>query len=539
MTFDLVIKNGRIIDGCGNPWFKADLAIFNGRIAKIAHGIKGGEKVINASKLIICPGFIDTHSHTDYILPFLHSLDSFIHQGITTCVTGMCGSSLAPIVSNQQKDVQKMLGNIFPLLSSFNFLWRTFDEYISYLTKQAYPINIASFVGYENIRICAGAGFENRLASEEEMYAMKKLLAESMEAGAFGLSSGLIYAPQVYVQTSELIELVKIVSQFNGLYFTHIRSEGKMVVKAIEEAIKIIEEGGCIGGQISHHKVSGKQQWGNSKNTLKLIEDANQRGISVTCDSYPYNRGFSSLITALPPWAHEGGLEKTLERLKDPKIQKKIQNNIIQGLEGWDNWIQQNGFENLFISMAVTEKWKKFEGKSISEITKLLILKNDWETFFSILIEEGGATLITIQSMDEEDIKRIMKSRFQMFGTDGIAMSKEIDLGKCHPRFFGTYPRILRKYVFQDNVLSLEEAIRKMTSFPAQRLGFKDRGRIAIGHWADLVVFDPKTVTDKATYSNPIQYPEGILLVLTNGKIMIDHDQPIEKGSGKILKRGD
>ncbi len=536
-TFDVLIKNGRIIDGCGNPWYKADIGISNGKIVAIGYDLNSGKRTIDASNLIVCPGFIDTHSHTDYVLPFLHSLDSFIYQGITTCVTGRCGSSYAPIVSEQQDDIKKMLGNIFPLFSSFDFPWKTFKEYMDYLENQEYSLNIVNFVGYENIRVCAGAGFEDRVATNKELLAMKKLLREALEAGAYGLSTGLIYAPQVYVQTNELIDLLKAVSQYNVLYFTHIRGEGCMVIEAVKEAIKIVTESDCVGGQISHHKISGKAQWGLSETTLKLLEDANQNGISITCDSYPYIRGFSSLVTSLPPWTREGGPDETLKRLKNPTLRERIINDITEGLEGWDNWIKQNGFENLFISMAVTDKWKEFEGKNISEITKILNMNNDWETYFTILIEEEGASLITIQSMSEEDIRRIMKSRYHMFGTDGIAMSKDINLGKCHPRFFGTYPRILGKYVREENLFTLEEAIRKMTSFPAQRLGIRDRGMIKIGNWGDIVIFDPQTISDKASYLNPLQYPEGLLYVIVNGQITVDNSQLLDIRAGRILRR--
>lgn len=533
--YDIVIKNGRIIDGTGNPWYSSAIGIKNGKIAKIGLKITG-EKEIDATNLVVCPGFIDMHSHTDYILPFFTRMESFVHQGITTCVVGMCGSSLAPIHPEKKEVFKESLSHFIPFFKDFEFRWCTFGEYLDEMEKMNIPANVAFCVGYENVRICGGAEFDNRLPTPEELKTMKEYVKEAMEAGAFGMSTGLIYAPQVFAKTEEIIELATVVAQYDGLYFSHIRGEGETLLEAVTEFIDIVEKSGCRGGQIAHLKASGKPFWGSSKLVLQLIEEANNKGISVTCDSYPYDRGLTTLMTALPPWAQEGGPDKIMNRLKNPVIREKIKKEIAEKTEeGWENWIKINGFNRLYISLANTDKWKDVRGKNISEIAKIKG-KDEWETFFELLIDEELGVFITLESMDEEDIKQIMTSRYHMVGTDGTAIPKDPSLGAFHPRFYGTYPRILGKYVREENVLTLEDAVRKMTSFPAQRLGLQDRGLLKENTWADMVVFDPDTIIDKATYEDPHQFPEGIHYVIVNGDIVVENSKQLNNYPGTILR---
>ncbi|MFX0136044.1 MAG: amidohydrolase family protein [Candidatus Hodarchaeota archaeon] len=537
MSYDILIKNGKIIDGAGNPWYHADIAIKDSKIIKIKQKLdEVANKVIDATGLIVCPGFIDLHSHTDIILPFLSRVESFIRQGITTCVVGMCGDSLAPIPPEKVEDAKKILSTVNPVFANLNISWNTFAQYLKKMEKVRCPLNLVFFVGYNNIRLAGGAGFENRLPTNAELESMKEYLTEAMKAGAFGMSTGLIYAPQVYVKTEELIELAKVVANHGGYYFSHIRGEGKTLINAVKEFIEIVEKSGCDGGQIAHHKVSGKIYWGASKESLRLIEEANSRGINITCDQYPYNRGMTSLTTVLPPWVHEGGIDKLLERLQNSNDRERIKKET-GTKEGWENFIHENGFECIYISTVNTKKWKDIEGKNIAEITKIKGKKDGWETIFEILIDEKGGGMITIESMSEEDIRRIMTSRYQMVGTDGIGVPANPAFGKFHPRLFGTYSRILGKYVREEKVLTLEDAIRKMTSFPAQRLGLKDRGLLREGLWADIVVFDPNTVIDKATYENPHQFPEGIPHIIVNGIIVVENNKQNRKYPGKVLRR--
>jgi N-acyl-D-amino-acid deacylase len=537
MSLDILIKNGKIIDGTGNPWYHGDLGIKDGKITKISLKLReDAKRILDASKLIICPGFIDIHSHTDYILPVNRSQESTLCQGVTTIVTGMCGDGMAPIPVGKEKEFKKIVAKLDPVLQQFDYPYHTFAEYLEYNEKKRNSANLAFCVGYGNIRWAGGQGYENRDATSDEMEQMKRYLREAMEAGAFGMSTGLIYAPQIFAKTSELIELAKTVAEFKGLYFSHIRSEGKDIIDAIQEVIEIVEQSGCIGGQIAHHKIAGETFWGTSKQTLKLIEKANEKGIHITYDQYPYSRGMSDLATALPPWVREGENDLILKKIKDPEIQEKIKRDVKEEIEGWENWIQNEGMKNIYISTVISEKWKDTAALNIPEITRMKGLADDWETFFQLLIDNNLSVGITIESMSEEDIRTIMKGRYHMVGTDGFGLPGAYTAGAFHPRCFGTYPRILGKYVRDEKILTIEDAIRKMTSFPASKLRLKDRGLIKQGMWADLVLFDPHMINDKATYENPYQLPEGIPHVLVNGIIVVKDGIKNKKAPGRVLK---
>lgn len=536
MSFDIVIKNGKIIDGTGNPWYHGEIGIKEGRTVKIKRKIKEkATKVIDAAGLIVCPGFIDIHSHTDYILPISRTQESTLYQGVTTTVTGMCGDGMAPIPEGKEEDFKKNMGTMNPVLAQFEYPYHTFNEYLDYNKRKRNTGNLAFLVGYGTLRWAGGQGVEDRPATSEEMEKMKAYLREAMEAGAFGMSTGLIYAPQVFASTSEIIELAKTVADYDGYYFSHIRGEGENLIEAVKEVIEIVEKSSCAGGQIAHHKASGKPYWGASMETLSLIEVANERGISISCDQYPYNRGMSSLVTALPPWAREGQNEQILERIKKSEIQEQIKQDVKQGIKGWENWIRDEGMENIYISSVTSNKWKDIAGKNIPEITKIKGKSDDWETYFSLLIDNALGVMITIESMSEEDIRRIMTSRYQMVGTDGFGIPASFSAGAYHPRCFGTYPRVLGKYVREEQIMTLEQAIRKMTSFPAQRIGLQGRGLLIEGKWADIVIFDPENVRDKATYLEPYQLPEGIPHVIVNGITVIQNGKRNKKTPGKVL----
>jgi N-acyl-D-amino-acid deacylase len=538
MDYDIIIKNGRIIDGSGNPWYSGEIGINDGKIAEINPKIKGdAKKVIDAHGLMISPGFIDIHSHTDYILPVSRTQESTLYQGVTTAVVGMCGEGMAPIPKGREEDFLKLISKIDPILTQFEFPYHTFAEYLQYNENKRNSANLIFFVGYGNLQWASGQGGENRPANPDELRKMKDYLREAMEAGAFGMSTGLIYAPQVFSKTEEIIELSKVVAEYNGLYFSHIRGEGATVLKAVGEVIEIVEISGCAGGQIAHHKISGKPYWGTSKETLNLIEEANEQGISITVDQYPYNRGMAGLMTALPPWVREGKNEDILDRIKKPEIQKRIRKELTEGIEGFENWIRDEGFQNMYISTVTHDNWKDIISKSITEITKIKGFLDDFDTFFNLLIDNELSVMTTIQSMGEEDIQRIMMSRYQMVGTDGSGVPASFSAGAFHPRFFGTYPRILGKYVKNERVLTLEQAIRKMTSFPAQRLGLHNRGLIREGNWADLVIFNPDKIIDKATYEQPYQLPEGIPYVMVNGVIVVERGKKNRKSPGKVIRR--
>jgi len=541
MSYDIVIRNGKIVDGTGNSSYKADIGIKDEKITKISSNIsQQGETELDALNLVVSPGFIDPHSHADMSLPFDCKLPSLVHQGITTVVVGNCGFSMAPISEEEFRFnlLKKEIDIFSPPNVTTDLSWRTFDEYLSHIHETGLAINFVPLVGFGTIRIAGGPAYEDRFPNTKELSRMKTYIEEAMRAGAFGMSTGLIYTPQSYAKTEEIIELAKIVAEYDGLYFSHIRGEGKTIIKAINEFIEIVKQSGCKGGQIAHHKVSGNQQWGRSQETLKLISDANKQTLNITCDQYPYNRGMTSLITVLPPWTHIGGIDNILERLRNPESRNRIKEDILKGIEGWENWIKDLGFSNIFISSVKTERWKTIEGKNISEITKEMDYSNDFETLFDILLDEKGEVTMTIENMGEEDIRRIMKSKYTMFGTDAWAASPEgaLSSGKPHPRFYGTYPRILGKYCRELGLFSLETAIRKMTSFPAQKLGLFDRGLIREGMTADLVIFHSHII-DVATYTEPHQFSKGIHYVIVNGSIAVENQKQIDILNGKVLRK--
>lgn len=533
-SFDIVILNGKIIDGSGNPWFKADIGIKDGKIIKIGNlKFSKAEKVINAEGLIVCPGFIDAHSHSDISILYNPTLESSIKQGITTLIVGNCGMSLAPINPSTKDLLLKDLSPFIPPGVEIKIEWESFKEYLEKEEKMHFSSNIVHLVGHGTVRI-AIMGFENRDPNIEELEKMKKLIVEAMEAGAIGMSSGLIYPPGAYSKTYELIELSKIVAKYGGIYCSHIRGEGETLIEAIKEIIKIGKEAN-IPVHVSHHKATGKEQWGKTKETLALMESARENGLDITFDQYPYEAGMTSLSTLLPYWAHEGGLDKMLDRLRSKEIREKIRMGIEKNIMQ-HNLIKECGWEKIYISSVKSERNKYIEGKNLKQISQLRG-ENEFDTLFNLLIEEEGQVTMIIFSMNEEDIKRLMKSNLQMFSTDSWAIRKNgIEIGKPHPRFFGTYPKVFRKYVKKEKLLSLEEAIRKMTSFPAQRFFLMDRGIIKNEMYADIVIFNLKEIKDNATYENPCNYPTGIEYVLVNGEIVVEKGEYTGEMPGKVLK---
>ncbi len=540
MVYDIVITNGRIADGTGDPTTRSDLAIKNGKITKIDKEILDkATLVIDAKGLIISPGFIDIHSHSDSNIPISNKLESMITQGITTAAVGQCGSSLAPISDETFDLFKKEVDMWSPPGVEIDLSWRSFGDYLKELEKGKCSMNIVPVVGFGAIRLAGGPGYEDRPPTAAETAKMQSYVEESLKAGAFGMSTGLIYSPQVYAKTAEVIELAKIVAKYDRIYFSHIRDEGAKLIEAVEEFIQIVEESGCKRGQIAHHKASGITNWGVSKKTLQIIHEANQRSLDITCDQYPYNRSMTSLITLLPPWVHVGGIDSILERLSDEKVRERIKNEMEEGLTDHENFAKHQGFEKIFISSVKTEKWLDIEGKNIAEITKIRNLRDDFETLFSLILDEKGEVWITIEGMCEEDIKRIMTSEYSMIATDGSGVSPEgpLSFGKPHPRFYGTFPRVLGKYVREEKWLSLEKAIWKMTGYPAKKLDLKQRGLIKENYWADVVIFNPETINDEATYEEPHRFSTGIEYVIVNGKIAVEKGKQQEVLEGKILRK--
>ena len=539
---NLVIKDGKIVDGTGNPWYKADIGIENGKIVKIGQlNDINSEILIDAKGFIVSPGFIDIHSHADATNFINPKQESTIRQGITTHIAGNCGYGLAPINPVRKDLVVKYLGDIVASSDQLKIEWETFNEYLSKVQESGIASNMMFLVGHGVIRIAA-MGFENRDPTKSELEKMKNYVRESMESGALGLSTGLLYPPGIFAKTEEIIALCEIVAEYNGYYFSHIRSYGGQLMKSLKEAIKIGEKSGTRV-QISHISVFGKPFWGSSDRVLQLLEKSRAKGIEVNTDLHPYDSVMTDLMILLPPWAYEGGKAKTLERLKDPEIREKIKHQQINGPENRDEWpewapIDLIGWDNILVILLKSEKYKKYEGKSIKDIADAEN-KDIYYALYDLLVEERAeANMIITHLRGEEDIINFMKSPLAAFETDATPTAPygELSKGKPHPRGYGTYPKILGEYVREKSIINLEDAIRKSSSLPAQMVGIMDRGILKQQFWADIVIFNPNTIIDKATYTNPHQYPEGIEYVIINGEIVIEKGNHTEKLPGRVLR---
>ena len=538
LSFDLVIQNGKIVDGAGNPWYKGDVAIAEGKIVTVGKSLRAeADETLDATGLIVAPGFIDAHSHSDSVTLFYREMESTVMQGITTVVAGQCGSSIAPINPALKDELEKRWLGWLPPELEFKITWNSFDEYLKEEEKEGLGANVAHLVGHGAVRI-ASMGFEAREPTPGELDDMREYTAEAMEAGAYGLSTGLIYPPGIFAKTDEIIEVAKVAARYGGIYDSHIRGEGKTLMKSLEEAITIGEEAE-IPVQISHHKAATKSLWGKSADSLALIENARGRGLDVTVDQYPYKAGSTSLVTCLPPWAHEGGMERLLDRLRDQQLKEKMQEDIEKGIPGWENFAGELGWENVYVTSVKSDDNKSVEGKNLNEIQEMRGDPDAFTSLFDLISEEEGRVGMVIFAMDEGDVRRIMRHHLQMVGTDSgsSTTSGYMRRGKPHPRGYGTYPRILGRYVRELGVLRLEEAVRKMTSMPAQRFGILDRGLVRPGMRADITVFDPDTVIDKATYQDPHQFPEGIEYVVVNGRVTVDKGKYTGALAGKTLRK--
>lgn len=526
--FDILIENGKVLDGSGNPWFQADIGIQNGKISALGF-LKGrdAKEKIDARGFIISPGFIDIHCHSDAVPFVIPREEGRILQGITTEIIGNCGVTLAPVFKEKQDLLKKYVGP-FSFEAPLRWDWQTFGEFLDRLEEVKSLTNMGSWIGHGTIRI-AVMGFDNRKPTAGELARMKELVGRAMDEGAYGLSSGLIYPPGVYSDTAEMIELCKVVAEKWGVYTTHMRNEQDLVIDSVKETITVAEKSG-VSTIIAHHKANGKKNWGRSRQTLQLIDEGRDRGLDITCDVYPYIASSTFLWALLPPWVQEGGMDKLLERLRDNENRKRIKENFINGLPGWPNLVEGSGWDGILISSA--KKNKDLEGKTLQKLAEIRKTEPA-EALFDVLLEEDADVLMVLFGMAEEDVTNILRHPAAMVGSDAIPST-----GKPHPRYFGAFPRILCKYVREDRALSLQEAIRKMTSMPAQKLGLRDRGMLRAGMWADIVIFDPVTIGDRATYTDPRQYPTGISHVLVNGRITVSNGKTTGALAGKVLRKG-
>lgn len=531
----LLIRNGYIIDGTGNPWYKADLLVDKGRIQKIAPSInENATPSIDASNRVVSPGFIDAHAHSDIYLLVNPRGESMIRQGVTTQVCGNCGSSLAPLNDTNRELMQTRYG---PLADEITWDWSSFNDFLKKMEGQGTSINFVSFVGNATVRT-AVMGMEYRAPTASELDEMKILVNAAMMDGAFGLSTGLYYSPSGFADTQEVIELCRVISPYGGLYHSHIRGESAMVVDSVQEAITIGQEAN-VPVEIAHHKAYGQVYWPLIDQTLTLMEQARKRGVDVTCNVYPYLFGQTGLSAMIPYWAHAGGRYALIQRLRNPEIRERLKRDMQHGLSGWESHVKATGWETIIVARCPVHE--EYEGHSIAQIA-LNVGRDPYDVALDLMLEglEGkGRTSIRIFGQGAEDRRKVLRSHLSMIGSDGYALAPYGVLGKgfFHPRMYGCFPRLFRKYVREEGILQLEEAVRKTTSFVAQKLGIQDRGLLREGMWADIVIFDADRIADNATETEPYLYPEGIDYVIVNGQITVSKGKHTGALAGQILRK--
>jgi N-acyl-D-amino-acid deacylase len=525
LMFDILIKNGTIIDGTGNKREKADIGILKDRIVEIGNLSESqSQNTIDANGLTVSPGFIDMHSHGDMNLAFLPTADSKIHQGITLEVVGNCGMSMAPLskdmVSNFNSEYRTAGGE-------HEVTWDSFGGYIKNLQEQGISLNIAPLVGHGTIREKV-MGMSDALPDQNQLAAMEFEVDRAMDEGAFGLSTGLIYTPNTYSKTDEIISLAKRAAKKGGIYASHVRDEGKYLIESIEEAF-LIGRSAELPVEISHLKAAGPYNWHKMAIALEMINDARIKGMDVASDMYPYPKSNTNLNTAIPAWVHVGGTDKMISRLKDPamraQIHKEVGDPVDSNEVGWDG-----------VMICSCPLLPALEGRMVQDIA------DEWkrdplDTTMDILIESNNNAEVIKSTMKEENVTMGLSTPFIMIGSDGGELSIEgfFAAGKPHPRNYGTFPRVLAKYARQEKLFTLEEAVRKMTGLSAERLKLHQRGLLKQGYFADITIFDADHVLDKSTFIKPQQYPEGIQWVIVNGKIVIADSIHTGSRPGKII----
>ena len=529
--YDLIIRNGHIIDGTGSPWYSGDLGIRDGRIAAIgALSNARAPKTIDAAGMVVAPGFIDMLGQSDLSILVNPRLPSKIFQGITTEFTGE-GSSVAPL-DDRVRAADRLAYDHLKITAD----WLTLAEYFARLERQGIGINVGDYVGATQVRRIV-LGDDDRAPSSEELRRMRELVAQAMRDGAVGLSTALQYPPAPYAKTDELIALAAEASRYGGVYATHMRSESDEILPALDEAIRIGREA-RIPVEIWHLKVAGKRNWGRMPEVVAKIESARGTGVDIAADTYAYPAWFNSLSAMVPPWAHDGGTAKLLSRLRDPAARRRIRRDM-ETPGSWENnsWQEISGPGAILIGAVQNPKLLPLQGKTLAEVAKER--KSDGiDALLDLLIEDQGYTYVAVFGMSEPDVLLALQQPWVSINNDSQGTAPDGILGQDHPhpRAYGTFPRILRKYVREEKRLTLEDAIRKFTSLPAERMRLGDRGVLKTGMWADVVVFDPAQVRDLATFAKPNQLSEGMRWVLVNGVPVIADGKATGALPGKVLR---
>jgi N-acyl-D-amino-acid deacylase len=529
--YDLLIKNGTIVDGSGRPRYRADVAIKADRIVRIGN-LKNAaaSRVIDARGLVVAPGFIDMLGQSETYVLIDPRVMSKVMQGVTTEITGE-GESAAPLNDRLIKEQEDFIRRF-----NLKVDWRTLAEYFQRLERQGSGVNLGTFVGATQVREYV-IGFDDRPPTAAELVEMKNLVAAAMQEGALGLSTSLQYVPARFAKTDEIVELAKVARQHGGIYITHQRSEANALDASLEEVFTIAKQAN-IPVEIWHLKTAYKKNWGRMPEVLGKISAARAQGLDITADVYPYIAGSTSLSACLPPWALEGGGEKMLARLRDSNIRQRLIKEISTDSQDWENiYLGSGGPAGILIGSVVNRELESLQGKRLEEISRAQN-KDPLNTLFDLILADHGQTGAIYFMMSENDLLAAMKSPFVSFCTDSGARATDGPLSgaKSHPRGWGSYPRILGRYVREQKVLTLEKAVEKMTSMPAKRVGLKDRGLLREGMFADIAIFNPQTVIDRATFESPNQYPEGVPYVIVNGQLTVDEGKRTAALAGRPLR---
>ncbi len=525
-AYDLIILNGTLVDGTGAARREADVAVKDGKIVAMGDlADSPARRTIDASGLIVAPGFIDIHNHSDYTILVDPKAESMVRQGVTTMVLGESGSA-GPVV-----------GKADPALPyGLTRNWTTLGGYFQHIENKGVTLNIGSYVGQGQVWV-AVMGYENRRPGAEELEQMKELVAEAMEEGALGLSTSLLMPPWSLVSTDELVELAQVARHYGGIYSTHHRDEGLGVFAAVGEAIEIGRRAD-IPVDIIHLKIAHKDLWGRMGELVKQIETARAEGLNIQANVYPYTAGQNDLVALIPPWALDGGRGKMLERLRDPALRQRMRRDLLNGIEGWYNhYTAPGGWDRMLLVSFTQPQNEPFQGKYMNELIESRG-GDGFDVLFDVLLEEGGSVPTVYFHHTEPDMQLALKQPWTSIGSDGEAVNTEGVLGEQnpHPRYYGTFPRVLGRYVRELGLLTLEQAVHKMTELNAKKVGFQLRGRVEGGYWADLTLFDPKTVIDRATFEQSTQYPEGIEYVLVNGRVVLERGRHTGERPGKVLR---
>jgi dihydroorotase/N-acyl-D-amino-acid deacylase len=530
-TYDFVISGAHVIDGTGSPWFAADIGIQGDRIVAIGDLSRvSAAKRVNAAGLVVSPGFIDLQGQSEFNILVDNRAASKITQGVTTEITGE-GASIAPVNDRLRKDMED-----YAKKYNVSLDWYSLADYFKHFERTKSAINLGTFVGAGGLRNYV-MGSDNRPATPAELDQMRRLVAQAMQQGAFGLSSALQYVPDTFASTGEIVELAKVARQYGGVYFTHQRSEGDQIFASLDEVFAISQQAG-ISSTIWHLKTAYSENWGKMPEVLRRIEAARARGIDVAATVYPYTRGSNSLIACFPSWVSEGGTDKMIARLKDPVQRARAQKEMDEPSDTWQNqWRGSGGASGVLLIQVVNPELSKYEGKTLEEIGREMN-KNPKDAAMDIAIADRGDSSVVISIMDEADVRTAVSNPLVAFGSDSSAQAEDGPLSKtkAHPRAFGTFARILEEYVREQHTMSLEEAVRKITSLAASRVNLLDRGILRPGMIADIAVFDAGDIKDPATYNDPLHYSIGVKYVFVNGRPVVWDSHITEERPGRALR---